>query len=323
MTDPVVKKSKRKYIAIVILVVVAAMAYIAFTWQKGSTSKVSYKEIKSERGNLRILIQATGIVQPENRVEIKPPVAGRVEQVLVNEGDVVRKGQILAWMSSTERAALLDAASARGKKEYQRWQELYRPTPVMAPIDGTIIRRAVESGQTFANTDALLIMSDRLTVKAQVDETDIARIVLKQKAEFVLDAYPNEKLLGHVEQIAHESKVVNNVTTYIVDILPDSPPEHIRSGMTANVNFIAADRENAILVPSESIKTREGKTYVLIPKGKGQEERMVKTGLSDGKRMEILEGLQENDSLLLPEFQLGNKTELTNPFSPNRRPRNR
>src|SRR6185295_1884406 len=110
--------------------------------------------------------------------------------------------------------------------------------PVLAPIDGTIILRNVQQGQTFAGTDALFVMSDRLTVKAQVDETDIAQVALKQAAKITLDAYPQKEFPASVDKIAYDATTVNNVTTYIVDVLPENTPDFLRSGMTANVNFL-------------------------------------------------------------------------------------
>ena len=64
------------------------------------------RKVKAARGDLRVTISSTGEVKPQNRVEIKPPVTGRVEEVLVKEGQTVTQGEVLAWMSSTERAAL-------------------------------------------------------------------------------------------------------------------------------------------------------------------------------------------------------------------------
>ena len=79
-----------------------------------STSAVDKEEIIHPfKGSIQTLITTTATVLPKNRLEIKPPVNGRVEKVLVSEGDMVKTGKILAWMSSTDRAALLD--SARGQ----------------------------------------------------------------------------------------------------------------------------------------------------------------------------------------------------------------
>ncbi|HTL12039.1 MAG TPA: efflux RND transporter periplasmic adaptor subunit, partial [Bdellovibrionota bacterium] len=211
----------------------AAVLVVILGWmvlhRRGSL-EISYREIRVNRGRIQVTILATGTVQPENRLEIKPPVAGRVEDVLVREGAHVRKGQVLAWMSSTERAALLDAARAQGPEELKRWEADYKPTPILAPIDGTIILRNVESGQTFTNSDSVFVMSDRLTVKAQVDETDISQIKLRQKGRIVLDAYPDQEVPGDVDQIAYDAKTVNNVTTYDVDVLPERTPAFMRSG---------------------------------------------------------------------------------------------
>lgn len=279
---------------------------------------VTFREVRVTRSDLDVTILSTGGVQPQNRLEIKPPVPGRVEQVLVREGQIVRKGQVLAWMSSTERAALLDASRSKGPEELARWQELYRPTPIMAPIAGTIILKSVESGQTFTATDSVFVMSDRLTVKAQVDETDIAQIKIGQAATLVLDAYPSEVIEAVVDQIAFDAKTVNNVTTYVVDVLPKVTPATMRSGMTANVTFSVASKKNVLVVPSEALKVKDGK-YFLQTKGDRSSltsDREVEVGLNDGKRTEILKGIAENDVVLIAELSSTTQTKASNPFSP-------
>jgi macrolide-specific efflux system membrane fusion protein len=274
--------------------------------------------VPAVKGSLSVTILSTGLVKPENKLEIKPPIAGRVESVLVKEGAKVRKGQTLAWMSSTERAAMLDAATARGPEELKKWEELYRPTPILAPINGTIIQRNVESGQTFATNDAVLVMSDRLTIKAQVDETDLAQIKLGQKATIGLDAYAGDEIRGTVDQIAYDATTVNNVTTYVVDVLPDTTPPHMRSGMTANVTFVVNARENVLTVPADAIKVEEGKMVILVedPQTKLPVKRVVQTGATDGKKTEILEGLKEGEAVMVVSFNgLGErKTNAANPF---------
>lgn len=302
---------------------VVVLALIAvFVWKKQSAKEPTYREVSVKRGQIDVTILATGTVAPENRLEIKPPIAGRVEQVLSEEGDAVKQGQVLGWMSSTERAALLDAARARGPAELKRWEEFYNATPVLAPIDGTIILRNVQQGQTFAGTDALFVMSDRLTVKAQVDETDIAQVKLKQDAKITLDAYPLKEFPAHVDKIAYDATTVNNVTTYIIDVLPDLPPEVLRSGMTANVNFLVDSKPDVLLIPSEAVKKKEGKQVVLVKAGRGKpEERPVTTGLNDGKRTEIVSGLKEGETVLIAQFKASGGAQNAGPFSPMGRPR--
>jgi macrolide-specific efflux system membrane fusion protein len=292
---------KKKLIAIV-LALIALISGWSY-WKAQSQAKaVAYREGKVARGNLAVKVIATGTVQPENRLEIKAPIAGRAEKVLVDEGQKVRKGQTLAWVSSTERAALLDAARARGESEYAKWESYYKPTPVVAPLPGMVILRNIEPGQTFTTSDAILVMSDHLSMKAQVDETDLAKIALGQNAVITLDAYPNNEIEARVTHIAFEAKTVNNVTTYIVDVTPKETPEYMRSGMTANVTFIVDERKNALLVPSEALKTAKQEVSVEVKGGErgAPVKKIIQTGLSDGKRTEVVAGLSEGETILIP-----------------------
>jgi len=296
----------------------AALAVLAgggiYYWNAQRQSQPVYQEVVVTRGDIEATILSTGVVQPKNRLEIKPPIAGRAETILVEEGQLVKKGQIMAWMSSTERAALIDAARAKGPEELKRWEELYRATPVLAPIGGTVILRNIESGQTFTGNDAVFVMSDRLTVKAQVDETDIAQVRLQQPARILLDAYPDKPLAGKVDQIAYDAKTVNNVTTYEVEVLPGETPAFMRSGMTANVVFVSTTHPNVLLVPSNAVKVRDGHSYILLPSAKPNGppvEKAIKTGLSDGKRIEVLEGVAEGEKLLAQRLRTGSGSDAT------------
>jgi membrane fusion protein, macrolide-specific efflux system len=311
---------KKKYIIIACIVVVGIAGY--FISKKIAGSKINYKKSVITKGDIEVRILATGTVQPQNRLEIKSPIAGRIEEILVDIGDTVKKGQILGWISSTERAALLDGARSKGTAEVKRWQGLYKPTPIIAPIDGQVILRNVENGQTFTTTDAVLVMSNRLTVKAQVDETDLAQIKLKQDVEIRLDAYPDQKITAHVEQIAYEAKTVSNVTTYIITLLPKETPDFMRSGMTANVNFAVDSKKDILLVPNEFIKYENGKAIVSVESGQDNPvDKELKLGVSDGKNSEVISGLDENNTILLVIAKPKDKT--TSPFSPIGKPRSR
>jgi macrolide-specific efflux system membrane fusion protein len=302
-------------VAVIVLVVVR---------RKGGP-EVSFREVTVERGDLNVEIVSTGTVQPQNRLEIKPPIAGRVERVLAQEGQEVRRGQVLAWMSSTERAALLDAARAKGPQELARWEELYRATPILAPIKGSIILRNVESGQTFTNADSVFVMSDRLTVKAQVDETDIAQVKTGQSAKIVLDAYASESIPAKVDKIAYDAKTVNNVTTYTVDVVPAESPAFMRSGMTANVSFLVEERKGVLVVPSEALRFEGVRAFVQVPGADPRKpnEVAVETGATDGKRTEVKGGLNEGDRVLIREAQnlSGGGKSNSNPFMPRVPPR--
>ncbi len=262
--------------------------------------------VKVTRGSILSSIPATGTVMPRNRLEIKPPVAGRIDSVLISEGEQVKKGQILAWMSSLERAALIDAARAKGEEEVKRWEEMYKPTPVIAPINGFIIQRNVEPGQTFTSSDTVLVMADKLIVKAQIDETDIGRIKLGQKVRIILDAYPKETIDGQVEHIAYESKIVSNVTVYEVDVIPSEVPAYFRAGMSATVSFSQAERENVLLVSTRAVKKRGNNSYVFKVKTEGEAPApvQVETGLENTENIEVVSGLAVGDRVAIPTDEM-------------------
>ena len=295
-------------------------AYWKLNEKKDAELAQQYGTVKVERGNIEITVQSTASVRPQNRLEIKPPIAGRVEEVLVREGDEVKAGQIIAWMSSTDRAALLDAARARGPEALAHWQEIYKATPIVAPLDGTIIARNAEPGQTVTAADTLLVMSDVLIVEAQVDETDLAQIALGQKVMVTLDAYPEEGFEADVSHISYEAETVENVTIYKVEVLPTNMPGFVRSGMTASVTFTTQAATNVLILPAETVHDENGSKVVWERDPQdllGKLSHEVSVGSTDGKNYEITAGLAEGDEVLTPKVQSASTAEQkSNPFMP-------
>ena len=315
-------------IGIGLVCVLVILKFVYFRNNKSSLEVM--RTVRVRRGDLTVKITSMGEVKPQNRVEVKPPINGRVDEVLVKEGEEVKQGRILAWMSSTERAALLDAARSQGPEVFDRWQKAYKPAPLIAPVDGTVIVRAVEPGQTVMTTDPVVVIADRLIVEALVDETDLSLISLGQEAEVSLDAYPGQTVSAKVDHISYESQLVNNVNVYTVDILPEEITPTFRSGMTAPVTFIALHRPDVLLAPSEAIsewpdgarKPENGEFAVYRKARSGKPAPApVRIGKSDGKFTEILEGVKDGDELLVVRRKTA--SEGSNPFSPIGRGRQR
>lgn len=309
---------------LVVLIVIAVASGGAYWKMKNSRQEemvAQYDTVKVEPGQIEITVESTATVRPQNRLEIKPPIAGRVEEVLVHEGDVVKAGQIIAWMSSTDRAALLDAARARGQEALDHWKEIYKATPLVAPLDGTIIARSVEPGQTVTASDTLLVMSDVLIVEAQVDETDLAQVRLGQDVMVSLDAYPDERFEASVSHISYEAQTVDNVTIYKVEVLPTNMPEFVRSGMTANVTLTAQAANDVLVLPAEAVHDEDGKKVAWLRDPRNATEKIsreIKVGITDGKNYEVKDGLVKGDEVLVPKIQssISSGEVKNNPFMP-------
>ena len=291
--------NKRNIVIVLGILFVAIGAWVFLG--RGFTKAVSYKRVKPFYGKIEISITATGTVQPQNRLEIKPSINGRIEKILVVEGQKVKAGDILALMSSTDRAALMDAARLQGASTMKSWEDVYKPTPLIAPIDGDVIVKAVEPGQTVTQADAVIVLSDRLIVESQVDETDIGKVKLGQEAVITLDAYPQMEVKAKVDHVSYESKTVSNVTIYAVDIVPEQVPDVFRSGMSANVKIIQSSQEDLLLVSQQAVTKENGKNYVLIGQGRGVKPLVqeVELGLSDGENVQVTRGLVEADKVLI------------------------
>ncbi|MDD5566501.1 MAG: HlyD family efflux transporter periplasmic adaptor subunit [Candidatus Omnitrophica bacterium] len=316
--------TKKITLLFIVLIISGTIAGYLLKTKKNESAQQATGEISPFFGSIRNVISSTGTVLPKNRLEIKPPVNGRIERILVKEGDTIKTGQILAWMSSTERAALLDAARGKGEETLKYWQETYKPIPLPAPIDGEVIVATTQPGQTVTASDAVVVLSDRLIVRAQVDETDIGKITPAMKAIITIDAYPDIKINASVEHIYYESETVNNVTIYKVDLLPEETPLFFRSGMNANIDFIEVNKDNVLLIPLEAVEQDKGGNYVLVRQGNNKEpsRALVKLGISDDKNAEVVSGITAGDRIILKtkKYTLPQAASTgSNPFLPSRR----
>jgi macrolide-specific efflux system membrane fusion protein len=272
-----------------------------------SSAKSMGQKVQVQRGDIRQVVQATGQVEPLNKVSILPPVTGRIDKILVMEGETVKKGQVLALMSSSDRAAILDNAAAEGPAVVKQWEEEYKATPIIAPTSGLIIARNVVTGQTVAADTDMYDLSDRLVVFADVDETDLGKIHMNQVADCTVEAYPNKVFEAAVSLIGHQAIKVNNVISYQINLEPKKVPGELRAGMTADVNFIVQIKKDVLWIPNFAVKGMQqgaAKVKVLTTPGKPPEDRDIVLGISDGVKVEVVSGLDEGETIVIPGLDL-------------------
>jgi macrolide-specific efflux system membrane fusion protein len=314
---------KKLYITIIVIVVVAAGLLFVKKRKSGRPHSPEHNAVTVERRDLELKVLCTGTIQPYTRVEVKSPVRGRIDRIEVEEGQRVRKGAVLAWISSDDRVALMDAArsdlrKAQGQKNgeeieeartaYEIADKAYKPISLSTSISGEIIKRSCEPGQNVSLENVLFVLSDRLVAGVEVDEADIGKIMTGQEATIVLDAFPDENVKAEVTKISREARVVSNVTVYDVMVNSDEVPAHWASGMTANVEFLIESRKGVLAVPRSAVKQRKGKEFVMVMTGKPT-PRKIETGLSEGRMIEVVNGLEEGEEIVL----VGGKKEMRKP----------
>jgi len=156
-------------------------------------------------------------------------------------------------------------------------------TTIRAPVDGVVVSRAVDVGQTVAaslSAPTLFTIAKDLTkmqVEASVDEADIGRVRVDGPANFTVDAFPGETFKGRIVQVRKAAQVVQSVVTYTVIVAVDNPDGKLLPGLTANVKLIVADKPSVLKVPNAALRFRppgeEGKAKDGKPKDKPKESK--------------------------------------------------
>ncbi|GHT39440.1 RND transporter [Endomicrobiia bacterium] len=284
----------RKILLVLGILIVVSITVVAVF--KPEKQKIE-EESKLESRDLTVELRANGTTYPRNRISLKP--SGRVEKVCVEEGKVVKKGDIVAYTSSDRRAAMMDVAKT--VQERRECENFYSLTPLITPIDGTVIERDMEPGQT-ASRESVIVIADDLIVYANIDETDIKYIALGDNLKMHLDAYPDEKFEGVVEHVAFEAHTDNGITTYRTKIKPIEKPKIFKSGMGVVITITIKSKKDAMSIPNIFIKGDGQKKTVTVKTGTEKkpmfEIREVTTGITDGKFTEIVSGLNASETVV-------------------------
>jgi len=154
---------------------------------------------------------------------------------------------------------------ANSRLSLQRAEKNLANAHITSPIDGVIVSRAVDEGQTVAaslNSPTLFVIAnnlDKMQITAGVDEADIGKIILDLPVEFTVDAYPTQKFKGTVQQVRLNPKTESNVVTYDVIVDASNPQGRLLPGMTSNVTFIINAQENVLRVPEAATRFRPSK----------------------------------------------------------------
>jgi HlyD family secretion protein len=299
----------KKFLIPVSVLIVVVLAYLIF-FSRDKNAEAKYITAKAEKGDISILVTATGTLEAVTTVQVGSQVSGTISALYVDFNDRVKKGQVVAQLDPTflkaqaaQTQADLEKANASvnlSRKEYERALSLFEKnliseserdlsltnyelavaqqksaqaaldraktnldyTTIVSPIDGVVISRDVDVGQTVAaslQAPTLFTIAQDLSqmqVNTSIDEADIGAIREEQEVLFTVDAYPESTFDGTVSQIRLSPEIVQNVVTYNVIIQVSNPKLLLKPGMTANVTILVDHREDILKVPAGALRFR-------------------------------------------------------------------
>ncbi|MCK4244088.1 MAG: efflux RND transporter periplasmic adaptor subunit, partial [Candidatus Omnitrophica bacterium] len=195
------------------------------------------------------------------------------------------------------------------KSNLESIEEDLKKTEIYSPISGVIISADKEEGEAISGTNSaaqattIMTVADlsQMVVEVSINEVDIGKLKLGQRARIVLDAFPEQRFKGKVISVAPSSEITEGIVTYLVKVKVDKPKSFLKPGMSAEAEISTAKREDVLLVPQSALREKDGKSYLQVKRGKGFNPVEVKVGLITEEFAEITTGVKEGEEILLGE----------------------
>jgi len=309
-----------------LLVIAAIVAGGAWWWTKrgAADAEGAWRTTPVERGDIRVVISATGTLSATSTVTVGSQVSGQITDVLVDFNDAVEKGQVLARIDPATFQAQIEQGSAQvnsaraslaqaqatlrnAQLDYDRKAALagqqlvarsdvdlaraaldqaraqataaqaqivqqtaatqtsrinVERTVIRSPVDGTILTRSIEPGQTVAASlqapELFTIAEDlrKMRIELAVDEADIGKVQVGQSVSFTADAFEDRRFQGKVEQVRLAATTTNNVVTYPVVVSVDNADGTLLPGLTVNAEIEVSNRSDVLKIANAALRYR-------------------------------------------------------------------
>ena len=318
------RRRRGRLLAIALLAAAAAAAFVA-VWSSRQTGTPQFRTEGVTRGDLTVIVSATGNLQPINQVDVGSEVSGLVESVFVDDNDHVKTGQVLARLDvsklqdqvinaraalasaeagvqqavatvkesqaslgrlrqvaelsggkvpskteletaeATEQRAISNEAAARAAVEQAQAtlssaEINLRKASIRSPIDGIVLSREIEPGQTVAasfTAPVLFTLAEDLSqmeLEVDVDEADVGQVRDGLAAEFTVDAYPTRRYPARIARVSFGSTTKDNVVFYKAILTVNNDDLTLRPGMTATAEIVVVRRTGVLLVPNAALR---------------------------------------------------------------------
>jgi len=328
-------KKKKWFLWIIILLILGIGGFFGFNYWQSKAEANSENQIQSvdlasvievALGNLKNTVSSSGFLQPVNSVNLNLQSSGTagdtIEEILVSNGELVEEGQELVHLKDKEETlnylkakneyelAKINGSPSLTQEEKRLAMDLalekLEAQSIRAPFSGKIINIYVEEGDYIEKDDDIIYLIDEAAyeIEVSVSEVDCMEVKVGQEAEIELDVLDDKVFSGKVMEVAEYATANSNVVTVPVTIRMDEVSTLFKPGFSASAEIIISSTENVLLVPVTSLTTTERGSAVLKVKGDKGVITPVKTGISDSYYMEVTEGLQEGDKIIVNNYQM-------------------
>ena len=297
-----------------------------------STEAIPVEAATVTRGDISAYYTTTTTLEAKNVSDVVPKVQGEVEELYVEEGDYVDKGEALAaldndqWKLELERARsemnrlqnefqrkkklyekeLISAEefdNARfsyenQKSEYELAQLKYNHSVIKAPFSGVVSQRYINVGNMTSTSQPAFEVTDfdPLLAVVHIPEHELNKLDVNQKAQLRVDALPDTSFDAHVKRI---SPVVNAETgTFKVTLAVNDPSRKLKPGMFGRLNIIYDVHPNALMVPKQAVMSEDGSSNVFVVENDMAFRRNIGTGYINGDYIEVVSGIDENQTVV-------------------------
>jgi HlyD family secretion protein len=237
---------------------------------------------------------------------------GLIAPSLLEDADKAYQMALNAQTAAKSQAAVSRAEVEKAKAALERYQSDLRYATITSPMDGLVLSRDVEVGDAVSSilvlgSQATLVMTlgdvSEVYVLGKVDEADIGKVYLGQRARIVVESFKDKSFEGKVTKISPLGKEKDNVTTFEVRVSIQNPGGELKTNMTANAEIILEEKKGVLTIPESAVvydKARKPSLEVPDPRAEGGKRKVaVKLGISNGVRTELVEGLKEGDKVVL------------------------
>ncbi|MEF3083915.1 efflux RND transporter periplasmic adaptor subunit [Luteimonas sp. SMYT11W] len=318
------RRAVSRFVPVILIAAVVAGGVWFWSQRTAAGAEDAWRTTPVERGDIRVVISATGTLSATSTVVVGSQVSGQITEVLVDFNDPVTQGQVLARIDPATYQAQIEQGSAQvnsaraslaqaqatlrnAQLDYDRKASLagqqlvarsdvdlaraaldqakaqansaqaqivqqtastqtsrinMERTVIRSPVDGTILTRSIEPGQTVAASlqapELFTIAEDlrKMRIELAVDEADIGQVQVGQSVTFTADAFNDRRFNGTVEQVRLAATTTNNVVTYPVVVAVDNADGTLLPGLTVNAEIEVSNRENVLKIANAALRYR-------------------------------------------------------------------